>query len=258
MNKIYLENCVDTMKKMEENSIDLVVTSPPYDDLRDYNNYSFDFKKVSEGLFKVIKLGGILVWVVADATKNCDESGTSFKQALAFKELGFRLNDTMIYSKRAAPMPSKYKYYSTFEYMFVFSKIECPKTVNLLKDKPNSCAGEVRKTSNVRTKEGEKKVNKRHLVIGDYGVRNNIWEYDVGWMKSYKDKFVSKHPAVFPEKLAEDHILSWSNIGEIIYDPFMGSGTTCKMAALHGRKFIGSEMSEEYMEIAKQRLAIFL
>ena len=254
MNKIYLENCVDTMSRMEENSIDLVVTSPPYDDLRDYNKYSFDFDKVSSLLFKVIKVGGVLVWVVADTTKDCDESGTSFKQALAFKSLGFKLNDTMIYSKKNSPMPSKYKYYSNFEYMFVFSKIKCPVTVNLLKDKKNSCAGEVRKNSNVRTKDGIKFKKDRHLVIGEYGVRTNIWEYDVGWMKSYKDKFVSNHPAVFPEKLAEDHVLSWSNKGEIVYDPFMGSGTTLIVAKNNKRKFIGNEINAEYYEYCKTKL----
>ena len=261
MNQIFNENCLETMERLPPDSIDLVVTSPPYDNLRSYENgYSFDFNKVKEGLFKVLKTGGILVWVVSDETKDCDESGTSFRQALAFKDIGFKLNDTMIYRKKAQPMPSNYKYNNEFEYMFVFSKKDKPKTVNLLKDKPNSQAGKkISIASSTRNRDGSmKRMNDINKAIRDFGTRGNVWDYDVGWMKSYKESYIKGHPATFPEKLAEDHILSWSNVGDVVYDPFMGSGTTCIMAATHGRKFIGSEIVEGYFEIAKRRVGLYL
>ena len=250
INNIYNEDCLDVMEDIPDKSIDLTVTSPPYDNLREYNGFSFDFQSVIQELYRVTKLGGVVVWVVGDATIKGSETGTSFKQALYFKEVGFNLHDTMIWNKRkCASIGSLTRYESTFDYMFVFSKGK-PKTVNIIKDKPNKHAGEtqhgsargrdgiVRKTSNYGKKE-----------IAQFGRRPNVWD-----IVPYFSKKERMHPAPFPEQLAHDHILSWSSEGDIVFDPFMGSGTTAKMAIANNRKYIGAEISQEYINIANKRI----
>ena len=252
LNKIYNENCLETMKRMEDNFVDLTVTSPPYDNLRQYNGYSFDFEAVAKELYRVTKQGGVVVWVVGDATVKGSETGTSFKQALYFKEIGFDLFDTMIYAKppRGAVGNNK-TYWQTFEYMFVLSKGK-PKTINLIIDRKNK---ESREGDN-----GTKRIENGELLkvkrggYSEYGRRTNIWEYGIGKGQSTKDNIAFEHPAIFPEQLANDHIISWSNEGDIIYDPFAGSGTTGKMAILNKRKCIMSEISAEYCDIIKKRL----
>jgi DNA modification methylase len=251
INKTHNENCLDTMARMENNYIDLTITSPPYDNLRDYKGYSFDFESIAKELYRTTKDGGIVVWVVGDATIKGSETGTSFRQALFFKECGFNLHDTMIYEKSGV-MPSKNRYCQMFEYMFILSKGK-PKTTNLLKDRKNNWGGT--KTGNIgqRQKDGTIKKNGKK-TIKEFGLRFNIWRVlnEGGW--NNKDILTNKHPATFPEQLANDHIISWSNEGDIVYDCFMGSGTTAKMALLNNRNYIGSEMSEEYCEIIKERL----
>lgn len=261
LNKIYCENNLETMSRMPDNFIDLTVTSPPYDNLRNYNGYSFDFENVAKELFRVTKQGGVVVWVVGDATKDGSESGTSFKQALYFMECGFRLHDTMIYKKNGASYPSNQnsvRYSQVFEFMFVFSKGDC-KTHNLLKDKQNRWAGQKSfgKTS-YRNINGNlvDKGNKR--VVQDYGYRDNVWVYDNGAMYGSADEITFQHPATFPEKLAADHIYTWSNEGDIVYDCFTGSGTTLKMAHLQKRNWIGSEISQQYVDLANKRIAPYL
>lgn len=249
---LYNNDCLKVLTQFPDNCVDLTITSPPYDNLRTYNGYSFDFEAIAKELYRITKKGGVLVWVVGDATIKGSETGTSFKQALKFKELGFNLHDTMIYQKTGIPFPSKTRYLQTFEYMFVFSKGK-PKTTNLLEDRPNATAGQTRKTRKYRTKSGDW-IKGSDKPIKKMGVRFNVWKYQTGQYKSTKDLEAFKHPAIFPEKLAEDHILSWSNEGDLVLDPFMGSGTTGKMAVLNNRKFIGIEISEEYFEIAKERV----
>lgn len=252
LNTIYQEDCLVTLSRMKNNFIDLTVTSPPYDNMRDYKGYTVDFKRTAEELFRVTKQGGIVVWIVADKTKKGSETGSSFKQALLFIEAGFNLLDTMIYSKPPKGATGNNKiYWQAFEYMFVFTK-GSPKTINLLLDRKNK---ESRNGDNgtKRLKNGElKKVSRGGY--GEYGRRTNIWEYRVGKGHSSKDKEAFEHPAIFPEDLAKDHILSWSKKGDIVYDCFMGSGTTAKMAVITKRKFIGSEVSKEYCAIATKRL----
>ncbi len=256
INKVYNESCIDTLKNMPAGFIDLVVTSPPYDGLRDYKGYCFDFNKIVPELYRVIKPGGVVVWVVGDQTKKGTESGTSFKQALAFMSQGFNLHDTMVYQKNSAAYPSNKnskRYTQLFEYMFVFSKQE-PKTANLIKDHLNRWAGYTnfgKKTG--RTKEG-KLINEGSLTIGKHGYRGNIWKYNVGKGYSAKDEIAHKHPAIFPEKLAYDHIITWSNENDLVYDPFLGSGTTALAAISAGRNYIGSEISLEYCKIIDERL----
>jgi len=252
LNKIYNENCLVTMAKMKDEFIDLTVTSPPYDDMRNYKGFNFDYEKIIKELFRITKVGGTVVWVVSDKTEKGSESVTSFRQALCFIELGFNLLDTMIFKKPPKGASGNNKiYWQGFEYMFVFTKGR-PKTINLILDRRNkeSRNGD---NSTKRLKNGElKKVSRGGY--GEFGRRTNVWEYPVGKGHSTKDLEAFKHPAIFPEGLANDHILSWSNENDIVYDCFMGSGTTAKMALLNNRNFIGSEISKEYCEIAKIRL----
>ena len=250
-NEVFNEDCLKTMQKMPDSYIDLTVTSPPYDKLRKYNGYCFDFESVARELFRVTKDGGVVVWIVGDGTVNGSETGTSFRQALFFKEIGFNLHDTMIYQKNKAPINSP-RYQDNFEYMFVFSKGKV-KTFNPILE---SCkgAGKV-STSGQRISNG--KILKRlgdRAITKDKKKKTNIWYYYCG--NGEGDSFSALHPARFPEKLALDHIISWSNEEDIVYDPFAGSGTTLKMAMLNKRNWIGSEMSTEYVEkIIKPRLA---
>jgi len=252
VNKIYNENCLDTMARMPDGFVDLTVTSPPYDNLRKYNGYSFDFEAVAKELYRVTKQGGVVVWVVGDATIKGSETGTSFRQALYFKEIGFNLHDTMIYGKNGSLPLNSNRYEPIFEYMFVFSKGK-PKSLNKLME-PCKNAGKIT-TGTFRGIDGGMK-HKTGLgrPIKDTKVKGNIWFYDVGNCKTTKDAIAMGHPAIFPEQLAKDHIISWSNPGDLVFDPFMGSGTTAKMAILNNRNWIGSEISKEYCEIAEKRI----
>jgi site-specific DNA-methyltransferase (adenine-specific) len=251
-NSLYNEDCVETMKRMPNDFIDLVVTSPPYDNLRKYKGDTFDLEQISENLFRIMKKGGIIVWIVGDQTIKGNETATSFKQALLFKEKGFNLFDTMIYQKTPRGAVGNNKtYWQTFEYMFIFSK-DRPKTINLIHDRENKQSRKGDRGTK-RLFNGELKPTKR-AGYKKYGRRTNVWEYLVGKGHSSTDDIAYEHPAIFPEKLVEDHIVSWSNKGDLIYDPFLGSGTTAKVATSLGRNWIGSEISEQYCIITKKRL----
>lgn len=243
---IYYENCLDTMARLEDGSVDLTVTSPPYDNLRSYNGYSFDFEAVAKELYRITKDGGVVVWIVGDATVNGSETGTSFKQALFFKEIGFNIHDTMIYQKHNFSNPSNNRYHQIFEYMFVFSKGK-PKTFNPIKDRPNVEAGKIGSWGKNTSRQVDgTMVERKRKVNTEFGMRYNIWRI--------KTEMKPLHPAPFPEELVEGHVLSWSNPGDVVYDPFMGSGTTAKVAIETGRKYLGSEISAEYWKIAQNRI----
>ena len=245
-------DCIEEMAKMDENSVDLTVTSPPYDNLRNYEgslqwNESI-WKKALEGLYRVTKEGGVVVWVVGDATVKGSETGTSFKQALYAKEIGFNLHDTMIYQKAGTgACGSHYAYWQSFEYMFVLSKGR-PSAISRIKDVVNKCAGVVCTKGRISADGKEKEAKRR--IVPNMSIRTNIWRFSVG------GKSDVKHPAKFPEKLASDHIISWSNEGDTVFDPFLGSGTTGKMAKQLRRNFIGVEKVEKYYEIALNRISI--
>ena len=248
-------DCVEIMRKMDDACIDLTVTSPPYDNLRTYNGnidqWNFEkFKEIAKELYRVTADGGVVVWIVADATIKGSETGTSFRQALWFMDCGFNLHDTMIWEKPTftATGSLSVRYASVFEYMFVFSKGK-PKTFNPIKDKPNKHGCEKKKASTIRTSNGFKMMAK-DKNIARFGQRHNVWK--ISPCNSSKER--TGHPAQFPEQLAKDHIISWSNPNDIVFDPFMGSGTTAKMAMLNNRRFIGCEISEEYCNIIKNRL----
>jgi site-specific DNA-methyltransferase (adenine-specific) len=243
------------MKEMPDESIDLTVTSPPYDNLREYNGnieqWCFEkFKGIARHLYRITKQGGVVVWVVADATVKGSETGTSFKQALYFKECGFNLHDTMIWEKPTftATGSLKVRYAPVFEYMFVLSKGK-PNTFNPIKDKENKHFGTV-SYGTLRTENGETKKISKPCKINRYGQRHNVWHMSP--CNSKKER--CGHPAPFPEQLANDHIISWSNEGDTVFDCFMGSGTTGKMAILNNRNFIGIELDKRYFGIAEKRI----
>ncbi|MCF6268842.1 MAG: site-specific DNA-methyltransferase [Melioribacteraceae bacterium] len=233
---------------MQNDFIDFVITSPPYDDIRNYNGYNFEFENIAKELFRILKEGGVVIWVVGDSTMKGSESGTSFKQALYFKEIGFRLHDTMIYYKNN-PMPQTgNRYHQHFEYMFAFSK-GTPKTFNPLTE-PTKYRGlaNMKNRGQAGTLDYEKVERTKEKKVG------NVFFYSVGGGISTKDKIAYNHPAIFPEKLVHDQIITWTNKNDIIYDPFLGSGTTAKIAHILNRKWIGSEISKEYANFAEKRL----
>lgn len=238
---------------LEDQSIDLTVTSPPYDNLRDYNGYEFDFELIAKQLYRVTKIGGAVVWVVGDATINGSETGTSFRQALGFMGIGFKLHDTMIWHKNTMPLNHN-RYEQSFEYMFVFSR-EPPDKPNLLTQPVSDWLKERRKTKHItpmhRHTNGQHKI--ASLAASETRVKDNVWYIKVGYSTT-EDKYIFNHPAIFPEALARDHIISWSNPGDLILDPMIGSGTTLKMAQQLGRQAVGIEISEEYCQIAVDRL----
>lgn len=254
--KLLHGDCLELMKDIPDKSIDLTVTSPPYDSLRSYNGNNDKWnasvwKSVIADLFRVTKDGGVVVWVVADATIKGSETGTSFKQALHFMDVGFNLHDTMIYAKQN-PIPLTHnRYEQYFEYMFVFSKGR-PKAFHPIMIPCKTAGSQATNRRNTgRVAEAATRNRDEITVTKPMKQKGNIWEYVVGSKKGE----TGNHPAPFPEGLADDHIISWSNPSDTVFDPFMGSGTTGKMAVLNGRNFIGIELDDMYFEIAKQRIS---
>ena len=236
-------DCVKYMKTMKESSISLTITSPPYENLRNCNGNNDQWseqiwKECIQNLYRITKKGGVVVWVVGDATIKGSETGTSFKQALWAIECGFRLHDTMIYHKNALPKNHN-RYEQDFEYMFVWSKPTARK---------NSFFSETdEKNRSARS-------GKKRKPVGVDKIKGNIWYITTGKGHSTNDKIAFKHPAIFPEKLAHDQITSWSNEGDVLFDPFMGSGTTGKVAKQLNRSFIGIDLEEKYCEISSERI----
>jgi DNA modification methylase len=251
INKIYNEDCLLTMKNIVDNFIDLTITSPPYDGLRTYNGYSFDFENIVKELYRITKNGGVVVWIVGDSTIKGSESGTSFKQALFFKEVGFNLHDTMIYQKLNYVPLTHNRYEQSFEYIFILSKGK-PKTFNPIMI-PCKNAGKLEKYGLERRQ--------------NHGINHSMRLYDETTFKPTKNTKIAPnifsytvgkertgHPAPFPEKLANDMIISWSNENDLVYDCFMGSGTTAKMCVINNRNYIGSEISKEYCKLIYKRI----
>lgn len=244
------DNC-EIMRRMPDGCIDLVVTSPPYDDLRAYGGHSWDFYGVAWNLKRVLKPGGVIVWIVNDATVNGSETCASFQQAMHFKAIGLNLHDTMIWDKPfIVPRPSN-RYESSAEYMFVFSKGK-PKTVNLIKDKQNVGAGR-RITGHKRGVNGQPEYFHGAATgkeVAEFGARHNVWVIDANRGDNGHD-----HPATFPDQLAADHITTWTSTGDLVLDPFAGSGTTCLVAKELGRHWAGIEVNPAYVEIINKRMA---
>ena len=256
LGKLYHGDCCEVLAGLEQNSANLIITSPPYDRLRRYGGHRFKYRPVARASRDVLRVGGVLIWVIKDQTINGSETGTTALHKLYFKDcLGLNIHDTMIYEKNGPAYPSQNRYYEIFEYMIVFSK-GTPKIFNPIKDRENKWYGQ--KWSNKRSRRsynGELKDSTWSQEEGErFGVRFNIWKYNVGHGYSSKNKIAFEHPAIFPELLARDHIISWSNEGDLILDPMCGSGTTCDQAEKLKRRWIGIEIEEKYCEITAKRI----
>lgn len=248
MNVAYNMDCVKYMETVNDCTFDLTVTSPPYDNIRDYNGYTFDYKKTIEQLYRVTKLGGVVVWIVSDQTVDGSETCTSFKQCLYANECGFNIHDTMIWEKESCAFPEAVRYYPVFEYMFVWSKGK-PKTYNPIEDRRNLWSGQ-KVHGTFRQQNGELKERSttwKNVEIKEYGTRFNVWHI------STEKNNTTGHPAVFPLSLAKDHIRSWSNKDDLVFDPFLGSGTTRIAAHDLYRRFVGCEIDKTYFERQEER-----
>lgn len=249
-----MQNCIkcgdslELLNTIPDNCIDLIVTSPPYDNLRTYDGYTWNFHGIANELYRVLKIGGCAVWIISDATIKGSESGSSFEQALYFKSIGFNIHDTMIWQKDTLLFPDKTRYGNCFEYMFIFSKGR-PKIINKICDRKNKwCGSKVHGTNRNAAGETFRKSNHNKTTISEYGARFNIWNIPT------EKHNTTGHPAVFPKQLAIDHILSWSNEGDIVLDPFIGSGTTALACIDTKRNYIGFDINPKYCEIAKKRI----
>jgi site-specific DNA-methyltransferase (adenine-specific) len=276
LNNIILGNNVDILVKFPNECIDLTISSPPYDGIRNYSkkletnqkfigNYSFPFEELAQQLFRVTKIGGVVVWVVNDQTVEgkdggTTETGNSFRMALYFQEIGFNIHDTMIYKKPGVRFPDPTRYHQTFEYMFVLSKGK-PKTVNFINDKKNTSYDPKKIWANDNHKRGkDDQILIRHeftFAVGEFGRRHNVWEIIPEQSCGGDISEWNWHPAIFPSKLAYDHIISWSNKGDVVLDPFSGSGTTAIQAKITGRQFIGLDINEEYVKKSKERIKCY-
>ena len=255
-NQIIQGECVKVMSEhLPHESVDLTLTSPPYDDMRTYEGYSLDIRNIAAQLYRVTKRGGVVVWVVADQTKNHNMSLTSFKHALYMKYAGFNFYHHMIYRKgRVALGTPNGSYFNDFENMFVFTKGGKPKTYNAIEDVKNKHAGKSVAIT-YRNRDGTMgPVEHTDKVHAEYGKRGRVWHYNQGGASTTKDKFAYEHPAMFPEKLAHDHIITWSNEGDIVLDPFCGGGTTLKVAKQLNRKYMGIDVSEKYCKLSYRRV----
>lgn len=257
VNKIIVGDSALVLKNFPENSIDLIVTSPPYDDLRDYDSKTAwnmkKFKTIAKEIHRIMKPGATVVWVVGDKVQNKGKTLTSFKQALYFQQIGFKMFDVVIYEKSGSAPPHRNRYFNTFEYMFILTKGNI-KTVNIIKDKKNKWANKQTFADVTRREKDGSLTNKGKKTINEFGVRTNIWKYSNGKNFSTRDQIAYLHPAIFPEKLAKDHVLSWSNKGDIVLDIFGGSGTTAKVSEILDRRWIYIDSVEKYAKIALQRL----
>lgn len=253
LNSVHCCDALELLRSLPSEAIDMILTSPPYDNLRTYNGYSWDFEGIAQESYRVLKQGGVLVWVVGDATIDGSETLTSMRQALYFKDVvGFCVHDTMVWEKHTIPHGAKNKYREDFEYMFVLTKGE-PNTFNPIMRK-NYTAGQVRRKTTSSDNGSIHRGGKR--VSPDESILTNVWLVTVGNSGTTKDEMAFEHPAIFPEALAERHIMTWTNPGDIVLDYFLGSGTTAKMARNLNRRYLGCDISPEYVDIAKRRLAL--
>lgn len=255
LNQIYCGECSRMLSALPDGCIDLTVTSPPYDSLRLYNGYTFDFEPIARELYRVTKPGGVVVWVVGDETKDGSETFTSLRQALYFRDVcGFKAHDTMIYETDKPPMNDK-RYQACFEYMFVFSK-GAPKTFNPIRIIASTKGRKRENAITYRQSNGELKKQWRQGFYPTETIKTAIWYYPTGRLPDITRKLKRLNPATFPDSLARDHILSWSNPGDIVLDPMVGSGTTAKMAYQLHRHYLGFDISQEYVDLARRRVAM--
>lgn len=252
LDTVYQMDALELLKALPSDCVDAVITSPPYDNLRTYNGFTWDFESIARETYRVIKPGGVVVWVVGDATINGSETLTSMRQAIYFVDTcGFRMHDTMVWHKDGSPSPQTNRYLQTWEYMFVLTK-DAPKSHELARQKVKSFAGK-----SATFQHGGKKLSGFNYANSDgTRVMDNVWYVPSGYMKTTADLEAYEHPAMFPETLAERHILTWTNPGDLVLDYFGGSGTTAKMARKNGRRFLTCDISAEYCDLMRRRLAL--
>lgn len=257
IDEIHLGGCVDAMRRLPDECIDMTLTSPPYDRVRAYGGDLLDFdtfQAVARELHRITRPGGVVVWVVADGIDDHTESCTSARQRLYFREVGFKVYNTLVMARTGSRWPSRIRYGDSLEYAFVLSKGK-PKSVHLLRDKPNRQAGLVYNDSPRPLAQRERPLpTVKGRPISAFGVRSAVWTYSTGGQTTTRDRYAYDHPALMPERMAEDHILSWSRLGDVVFDPMAGAGTTCKMALLNHRRFLGFEINPHYHDIAVRRL----
>lgn len=245
---LILGDSLDVLPSID--GVNMVMTSPPYDGIRDYGEgfKPLDWQTCLTLLSQKILPGGVMVWNVGDQTVDGSESGTSFKQALHVMSQGLRLHDTMIYAKEGVTFPDANRYHPAFEYMFVFSN-GAPKHFNGIKDWRNKWAG-TKMHGTDRNKDGTTTtISGVGRPVPELGLRRNWWVIPNAYNGDTEG-----HPAPMPYAMAYDHIASWSAPGETVLDPFLGSGTTALAAMKQGRKFVGIEIDEGYFEIAVKRV----
>jgi DNA modification methylase len=255
IDRVLNNNGIAGMKKLPDGCIPMTMTSPPYDKLREFGGHPWDFESfipIAEELYRITMQGGVVVWIVADSIIDGSETGTSARQKLRFLEIGFNAHHTMVMHRKGSRWPSKVRYGDSLEYAFVLSKGK-PRTIKLLRDKPNKHAGMVQ-TFNRRELDGRQRPTGTSQPVKEMGVRSAIWTYAAGGPATTKDNYAFNHPALMPERMAEDHIRSWSRIGDLIFDPMCGAGTTCKMALLNHRRYLGFEVHEPYHRLAESRM----
>lgn len=259
LNRIICGDNIEVLKSFPDDFFDMSIQSPPYDNLRKYLGFSWNFEELAIQLTRVTKPGGVIIWVVGDATINGSETGSSFRQALYFKDsCKLNIHDTMIYASKKPPLTHN-RYEQEFEYLFCFSKGK-PKTFNPIKvptlwggsraDRPKTEKGSASDNRAIRSRDEAPRFVKADKIKG------NIFEYKTGGGHSAKESIAFQHPAIFPELLVHDQLISWSNEGDTILDCFNGSGTTTKVAKQLKRNFIGIEVSPEYCQIAEERLKL--
>ena len=254
--ELYHGDCTKLLSQLNLHA-NLIITAPPIEHSKDVDYKSFDFDLVANVCVNTLSEGGVMVWIVSDSTIKGSETGNSFKQALSFIERGLRLHDTMIFEKRHPRLTTNNRYMNAWEYMFVFSKGE-PSVANMIIDRPNVTAGKGRYKSlgSGRDKSKIEITNLENRIVQEYSKRTNIWDYAVGYNHSAPDyKNAHQHPAIFPLALAQDHILTWSNPGDLVLDPMCGSGTTLRAAKNLNRYAVGIEINKKYIDLIKERMA---
>lgn len=252
VNTILHCDCLDGMRQLPDNSIPLAVTSSPYDAIRTYGGHAFAFEPVAKELWRITAPGGVVVWVIADQVIKGSLTGTKHRQVLHFLDLGFRLHNEITLTTVNTPLPQKIRYAQNSQTAYVLAKGR-PHAVNLLRDKPNKSAGVFKREWVARSKDGTMRKGYYGKCIAPYSLRGDVWTYLVGNNHTTKDKL--SHPSPMAEQMAEDLIISFSRPGELVFDPMAGSGTTCKMALLNHRSYLGMEIHEPYWREAVERLS---
>ena len=249
-NSIVLGDCVEGMRSLPPDLVPCTVASPPYGALRHYHgNHQFDFEAAAAELWRITRPGGVVCWVVREEVVDGSESGEASEQRLFFRDLGFRLHQTIVMERYGSRARSPGRYGESLEYAFILAKGK-PATVRLLRDRRNKTAGKL-VTATHRYPDGSYRVQR--YEVDEWGYRKAVWYFAQG-MHVATDPVARLHQAPMPEAMAEDLILSYSREGDLIFDPFAGVATTAKMALLNHRNYFGYEINAIYHARGEERL----